>query len=107
MTEPILLEAKGSVAHVVLNRPEARNSLRLADMAALQARLNEVFASDARCLVLSGAGGAFCAGRDLKETDPEQDDTEALMRTVINPLVDTLYGARIPTIAAVDGPALG
>lgn len=107
MSEPILVEAKGAVAQIVLNRPEARNSLRIADMAALQARLDEVLASGARCLVLSGAGSAFCAGRDLKETDPERDDTAALMRTVINPLIETLYAATIPTIAAVDGPALG
>ena len=107
MTDVIQLDIGGAVAHLILNRPEARNSLRLADMSALSGRLAEARTRKVRCIVLRGAGGAFCAGRDLKETDPERDDTLALMRSVINPLIQAIYEVDVPTIAAVEGPALG
>jgi enoyl-CoA hydratase/carnithine racemase len=52
---------------ITLNRPDAFNALSEALIDALQRSLDEVAASDARVVVLAGAGRAFCAGHDLKE----------------------------------------
>jgi 2-(1,2-epoxy-1,2-dihydrophenyl)acetyl-CoA isomerase len=103
----ILFERQDDLGMLTLNRPQARNSLRLDDVRLLGERLTEAMSSGVRCLMLSGAGDAFCAGRDLKETDPENDDTRAILRDVINPVLLSLYDLPLPTIAVVKGPALG
>jgi enoyl-CoA hydratase len=55
-------------AVITLNRPEALNALSFAIIEALGAAFDEVAASDARALLITGAGGkAFCAGADIKE----------------------------------------
>jgi 2-(1,2-epoxy-1,2-dihydrophenyl)acetyl-CoA isomerase len=108
VAEPaIILERDGDVAIIRLDRPEARNSLRLDDIRLLRDLLDRVAASDARCLLLCGTGDAFCAGRDLKETDPERDDTRAILAELINPLLLRLHDLPIPSLALVRGPALG
>lgn len=101
----VRLAFDGDVAVVTLDRPEAKNSLTLPQMEALGRRIGE--ARDARCLVIRGAGGAFCAGRDLKATDPENDDTEAILNGVVHPVLQAVHDAPMPTIALVHGPALG
>ena len=129
MSEPHLLtERVGHALVVTMNRPEARNALSgemLAGMSEAWDRVNED--RDIRVAVLTGAGGAFCAGADLKvmtETHPgdsfrsDQEaaaagdgDAVAASRTagiadgVIKPL---LKGFRLtkPLIAAVEGAAV-
>lgn len=67
MSDPILIERRGAVTVVVLNRPEQRNAVDPATGVALRAAF-EAFEADAeaRVAVLTGAGGVFCAGADLK-----------------------------------------
>lgn len=103
---PIFLLRSDAVAEITLNRPEAKNSLRLEDFRLLDRIVSEA-AADSRCILIGGAGGAFSAGRDLKETDPVNDDTEAILADLINPLLRKVYECEVPTIAAVEGPALG
>jgi enoyl-CoA hydratase/carnithine racemase len=103
----VLLAHADSVAEITLNRPQAKNSLRLDDMRLLANIIEEALAGPARCLLLMGAGDAFCAGRDLKETDPVNDDTRAIIVDLVNPLLKRLREAPLPTISAVKGPALG
>ncbi|RMF08472.1 MAG: enoyl-CoA hydratase [Alphaproteobacteria bacterium] len=64
----VLVEKKEGVVRITLNRPDARNSLSLDLMTALQAELDRI-AEDrsARVVLLAGNGKAFCAGHDLKE----------------------------------------
>jgi 2-(1,2-epoxy-1,2-dihydrophenyl)acetyl-CoA isomerase len=108
VAEPALQLARdGDVAILRLDRPEAKNSLRLDDIRLLRELLERVAASDARCLLLRGTGDAFCAGRDLKETDPERDDTNAILAELINPVLLRLHALPIPSLALVHGPALG
>ncbi|MBE7246158.1 MAG: enoyl-CoA hydratase/isomerase family protein, partial [Actinomycetospora chiangmaiensis] len=66
---PILLRNDaGGVATLTLNRPQARNALSMALMAALQDALDAIRDDPAvRVVILQGAGPAFCAGHDLKE----------------------------------------
>jgi len=90
-----------------IERPEVKNSLTLAQIADLRRALDEVAASAARCVLLMGSGGSFCAGRDLKEVDLEGEDTYSVMGSLINPLLQKLWNLPMPTVAAVQGPALG
>ncbi|MBC3269167.1 enoyl-CoA hydratase/isomerase family protein [Pseudomonas sp. SWRI81] len=66
--QTLLLELHGGVLHITLNRPDSRNAMSLQMVGELRALLAAVRDDRAvRALVLSGAGGHFCAGGDLKD----------------------------------------
>jgi len=95
----IHLEDRGPVALLTIDRAERRNAL---DHEALeQLREAHAGASGARVLVLTGAGGHFCAGADLAGV--EDHGFTDLLRQVLGALRDDPR----PLIAAVDGAALG
>ena len=105
--EHILVETRGAVGLITLNRPEALNAL----CSPLMAELNEVldqFESDNAigAMVLTGSEKAFAAGADIKEM---QDKTwsEAYMEDFITSGWERLSRCRKPVIAAVSGFALG
>lgn len=111
MNEPILLcDVDDGVATVTLNRPETKNALDRALVTELGDRL-EALAADAevRVIVLTGAGGSFCSGADLKaglaDASVMSDTGEALAR--YHRIIRSIAGAPQPVIAAVDGPAVG
>jgi enoyl-CoA hydratase len=105
-----LIERRGRVLIVTMNRPAARNALT-APMMALMRQAWDLTDSDPgiRVCVLTGAGGAFCAGADLKAmTSAHPGDrfrAGDMDLSVIEPL---LKGRRLtkPLIAAVEGPAI-
>lgn len=79
----LLREDRDGVARLTLNRPEARNALSVALMAALSEELSRIAADPAvTVVVLAASGPAFCAGHDLKEVraDPGRATMEALFR---------------------------
>jgi len=96
----IRTDDRGVVAVVTIDRPERRNAVDHATLEALATVLAEAPA-DLRVLVLTGAGGHFCAGADL--TAVEDAGFTALLRTVL----DGLRLAPFVTLAAADGAALG
>jgi len=105
-----LVERRGAVLVVTMNRPEARNALTAEMMAGMKAAWDEVDDNpEIRACILTGAGGAFCAGADLKAmTSSHPGDAFAgggWDLSVIEPL---LKGRRLtkPLIAAVEGPAI-
>jgi len=66
-TEDLRAEIDGGVAVITMNRPDRRNAFSQAMLSAMAAVLAQVEADDAvGCVVLTGAGGAFCAGGDVK-----------------------------------------
>ncbi|RON50803.1 enoyl-CoA hydratase/isomerase family protein [Pseudomonas frederiksbergensis] len=66
--QTLLLERHNGVLHITLNRPESRNAMSLQMVAELRAVLAAVHDDRAvRALVISGAGGHFCAGGDIKD----------------------------------------
>ena len=70
MAEPVIVERRGHVQVITINRPEARNALNGAAARAMAAAADELDADDElRVGVLTGAGGTFCAGMDLKAFD--------------------------------------
>jgi enoyl-CoA hydratase len=103
-----LVERQGPVLIVTMNRPDKRNALSGPMMAIMREAWNEVDANPGiRACVLTGAGGAFCAGADLKamtESHPG-DNAGGFDLSTIEPL---LKGRRLtkPLIAAVEGPAI-
>ena len=105
-----LIERQGHVLIVTMNRPEARNALSGPMMALLRQAWDTVDSDPGiRVCVLTGAGGAFCAGADLKAmTSAHPGDrfrAGDMDLSVIEPL---LKGRRLtkPLIAAVEGPAI-
>ena len=67
MAERVVVERRGHVQVITISRPEARNALDGAAARALAAAADELDADDGlRVGVLTGAGGTFCAGMDLK-----------------------------------------
>jgi enoyl-CoA hydratase/carnithine racemase len=100
---PVLLEAREEgVLTLTLNRPQRRNALD----AALREALADAFqrtAADAatRAVVLTGAGGAFCAGADLAGFD------EARASRRLTELMGAVESLEKPVVAAIDGVATG
>ena len=96
------------VALITLNRPEALNALSMGLIAELGARLDEVAKSDARALIITGAGAkAFCAGADIKELMgrglmAQKQGGEFGQATFAR--LDTLP---MPSIAVINGYAFG
>ncbi|VVE04773.1 enoyl-CoA hydratase [Pandoraea cepalis] len=103
----VLLTVKSGLARVSLNKPEVKNSLSIDEMTAVGSAVQAAVDAGARCILISGEGGAFCAGRDLNGTDPERDDTYDILAHKINPVLEVVRSCPVPTIAAVAGPALG
>ncbi len=93
------VEERGPAVCVTIDRPERRNAVDHEALDALAAAIDD--ADGTRVLVLTGAGGHFCAGADL--TGVEDESFSAALRQVLEGLRDAPY----PTIAAVSGAALG
>jgi enoyl-CoA hydratase len=101
-----LVEQTEHVLVVTMNRPEARNALS-SEMLKIMGEAWDRVDEDAsvRCCVLTGAGGAFCAGADLKAMTSSHPGDTSFDAARIEPL---LKGRRLtkPLIAAVEGPAI-
>lgn len=103
-----LVERRGPVLIVTMNRPEARNALSGSMMAIMKDAWDTVDADpEIKACILTGAGGTFCAGADLKAMTTSHPGDTAADRdlSVIEPL---LKGRRLskPLIAAVEGFAV-
>jgi enoyl-CoA hydratase/carnithine racemase len=112
MTDDVLLiERDGPVAVLTLNRPRTRNALDPALLQALGAALPAAAGDPAvRAIVLTGAGGAFCAGADLKAAMTQGATAFDSLDTTIDgyhALIHAIVHAPKPVVAAVDGPAVG
>jgi enoyl-CoA hydratase/carnithine racemase len=100
----LLRQDDGGVATLTLNRPQARNALSAALMAALQAELDAIHADTVtRVVVIAGAGPAFCAGHDLRELR-DTSEVQALFATCSR-LMLRITSLRCPVIAQVHGIA--
>jgi enoyl-CoA hydratase/carnithine racemase len=102
------------VGIITLNRPEAMNSLNYQLYLELEDTVRGASASaDARVLVVTGAGRAFCAGDDVKqilgggEGPPPEFKERSQKSGGLTPAADALLYTDLPVIAAVNGPAVG
>jgi enoyl-CoA hydratase len=105
-----LVEQHGHVLVVTMNRPEARNALSGEMIAIMTEAWDRVDADDdIRVAILTGAGGAFCAGADLKAMTSKHPGDQFAGGTFDPTRIDGLLkGRRLakPLIAAVEGPAI-
>lgn len=106
-------EAEG-VATITLNRPAALNALTADLIAELIDAVDRIRdEGTARCLLLTGAGRAFCSGADLAVGDATGGDRSGTadaghrLETHFNPLLERLFALPVPFITAVNGPAAG
>jgi methylglutaconyl-CoA hydratase len=111
MSAPVLISVAAGVAQITLNRPEKRNALDRATIAALSSELRRC-AGDAavRVVQITGAGQAFCAGADLSEMQAQADASEAANLQDAEQLAAVLAvldSMPKPTLARVNGDGYG
>jgi 2-(1,2-epoxy-1,2-dihydrophenyl)acetyl-CoA isomerase len=115
-TPLVLSRIDGNICTLTLNRPQTLNSFNGAMHDALMAQLESVAAdANIRCLLLTGAGRAFCAGQDLSDPEIAPDpapgapprDIGDLIEARYKPLAMMLSEYPIPVVAAVNGVAAG
>jgi enoyl-CoA hydratase/carnithine racemase len=108
--QPLLYDVQDHVGVITLNRPEAMNSLTYQLYAELE---DTVRNTEARALVITATGRAFCAGDDVKQILGSNAPAPAEFRDRskatggLTPAADALLHTDIPVIAAVNGPAVG
>lgn len=116
-TEHLLAEFDDGIGVITLNRPERRNALSDEMLQSLGRVLAEFESdSDVRCVVVTGAGGAFCSGGDVKGMAERNTGSgarssidEAIARQRLNQRATSgkLWSMPKPTIACIPGPAAG
>ena len=101
------------IALLTLNRPDVLNAVTMEMEVLLEERLREADEDpDVRCLVITGAGRGFCSGDDVKVqwSDPAMTaavDRLGTPKVSMTPMVEVMLAATTPSIAAVNGPAIG
>ena len=109
--ETIIFKVTNGVAWVTLNRPDRLNAITDLMLKELNLALDQVETDEEiRCLVLTGAGRAFCPGQDLNDRAVSGDGPRDLGETVgngYNPFLRRFYNLPVPTVAAVNGAAAG
>jgi len=105
----ILFEIKNNIAFITLSRQEKFNAFDRNMALALQKALDQCENNrDIRCVFITGAGKAFCAGQDLAEiVDPEGPGMEKMLSEHYNPVISKIRKLNKPVVAAVNGVAAG
>lgn len=109
MSKTVLLEVKNGIGYITINRPEALNALSSQVLADLNEVLDQVEKSEEiRVVIVTGAGEkAFVAGADIKEMDLMSPIQAFEYMTFANDTFTRLSDLRPPTIAVINGYALG
>jgi enoyl-CoA hydratase/carnithine racemase len=112
--EDILYDVDDGVATLTFNRPEVMNALRPQTSLEVFEVLDEVRNDDAvRCLLITGNGRGFCAGDDFHAIFLDEDRAARKIDRQVRRIkhgeasLDEIFGLEKPTIAAVNGPAVG
>src|SRR5262245_55832172 len=107
------LDLEGSVAILKLDHQEVMNAVSMDMLAGLAEALDEIDANktSVRCLVLTGAGRAFCTGANLQGRNqpqkPGRSNAGAALETAFHPFLRRLVNLHCPIVTAVNGPAAG
>jgi 2-(1,2-epoxy-1,2-dihydrophenyl)acetyl-CoA isomerase len=109
MSNSILISNREAVRTITLNRPEVFNSFNRAMGQAFQEALDGAGSDPSvRCVIITGAGRAFCAGQDLKEvTAPDAPDFTVIVEETYNASIRRIRAMEKPVIGAVNGVAAG
>ena len=106
LDEVLRIAQQGKVAHLVLNRPEKRNALNDALIEALD-RFFGTMPSDVRAVVVSGAGGHFSSGLDLREHVARAPLEVMAHSRGWHRVMDRIQFCGVPVIAAMSGAVMG
>jgi enoyl-CoA hydratase/carnithine racemase len=111
MSDEVLVRKSGRTITITINRPEARNALTKAVVIRLATAIEDAAKDEgARCVVLTGAGGHFSAGADLRRTfaeDPDALDHLDGYMDAYHSIIRAIVRCPKPTIASLDGAAVG
>jgi enoyl-CoA hydratase/carnithine racemase len=110
MSDPVLLQRDGGLATVTLNRPDRLNALNKPMWPALTASFRELAGDESvRCVVMRGAGKAFCPGADISEFTDERGNPEQARAygRLMDETYDAIRACPHPIVAAVRGPCTG
>lgn len=106
MAELLSIERRDGVALLTLDRPEKRNALSIDLRVEMQEAFDELSGDEeVGCVVLTGAGTAFCAGMDLTQFGGDAEHKRRLVETSTGAF-RAVGGCTRPVVAAVNGPAL-
>lgn len=106
----LLVDRVGQCTILTLNRPNVLNALNTALVEELEAAVDQVEASDAQALILTGSGRAFCSGTDISGKEPHEGTTEEFASARIarmHALALRLRDLPQPSIAVLNGLAYG
>src|SRR6266446_4734831 len=104
----VLSTVANNIARVVMNRPEAMNAMSRGMITELRQALERAQRDpDVSIIVLSGAGGNFCAGDDLKEAEQQTAEDFLALILDLQRLTRLLLLGEKPSVAAIDGYAVG
>lgn len=101
------LTIKDGIAEIVLNAPRKLNALNEEALAELSQAYDDAAVPGVRALLLRGEGRVFCAGRNISDVDPANDDAYAFLAERVTPLMQKIAGFPAPTFAAAHGACLG
>ncbi|MCX8051622.1 MAG: enoyl-CoA hydratase-related protein [Chlorobi bacterium] len=108
--ETIIYNVGEGICRITLNRPEVFNACNEQLTDELQRALSDAAGDESvRCIVLTGAGRAFCSGQDLKEA-PEvgsQRDLRDSLQRRYNPIIRAMRSMPKPIVAGINGVAAG
>lgn len=110
MSEAVLLERKGAVAEIVLNRPEQLNAMNLDLIAGLRDAVKRCREDSVRAVVLRGNGRCFCAGGDIKAFNRFLEEGKTIspeMPDRLHEMVEDLRNLEKPVLASVHAAAAG
>lgn len=116
MADFLIYEQTGAVVTLTMNRPDERNPLseqsQYDEFVAVCQRVNRD--QSVKCVILTGAGPAFCAGGNVKDMRDKKGIAGGNPREImdgyrhgIQKIPLALYHCEVPTIAAINGPAIG
>lgn len=107
VTDEVLTRCDGAVLTITLNRLESMNALTRAVHAGLAEALADAADPSIRCVVLTGAGRAFCAGQDLTEFADISGTVGNALEETYHPNVRAIRALEKPVLAALNGAAAG
>jgi enoyl-CoA hydratase/carnithine racemase len=107
---PVVSELRGKVKWTRFNRPEVKNAITPDTADRMRTEIESAPREGARVIVVTGNGGAFCSGADLKALAPVMSQFRGVKQVLADhyhPLVLAIAHSPLPVIAAVDGAAAG
>jgi enoyl-CoA hydratase/carnithine racemase len=108
MSDVIRYEVDGGVAIITIDRPDKRNAMTYAILDEFRESIGRAGRDpDAHAVVITGAGGAFCAGTDLSDLASTPTEARGRINPGDGPSTWIIQSCPKPVVAAVDGPAVG